>query len=291
MAKEWGSFNQKEIGKPYIYWFRDFERLLIRLGGCDMKRKRRTGQILYKSVAKKSKKAMAVLMAALMVGSVVDYTALPVVYAAEDNTSEQVAELTQNGETTVYGSFMEAYQAINTSDKVTIKLLQDSKISKIAGSNYTYINDAGHTIVLDLNGHTLGTEEVSGWDSKEYTYVLSIGESSNWTICSGVSGGKIQDSYSKESIFHNVGTLAIGENVEITSESEASVFSRSASGSISIDGADIDKVGAIYGTCKINSGNIGNVLWRGGIVEISGGKIGTLSVIGDYEGWSSKFGF
>ena len=287
MAKKWGIFNQKEIGKPYIYWLRDFERLLIRLGGCDMKRKRRTGQILYKSVAKKSKKAVAVLMAALMVGSVVDYTALPVVYAAEDNTSEQVAELTQNGETTVYSSFMEAYQAINTSDEVTIKLLQDSKISKITGSNYTYINDAGHTIVLDLNGHTLGTEEVSGWDSKEYTCVLGIAQSSNWTICSGVSGGKIQDSYSKVALFENYGTLAIGENVEITSNSEYTVFARGGTGILSIDGADIDKVGAEYGFCKITSGNIDNVFWRGGKVEISGGKIGTLSVIGDYAGSSS----
>ena len=253
-----------------------------------MKRKKETGQILYKSAAKKSKKAVAALMAALMVGSVVYYTALPVVYAAEDDTSEQVAELTQDGKTTVYSSFMAAYQAITTSNEVTIKLLQDSKISKITASNYiTYIRDEGHTIVLDLNGHTLSTEEVSGWDSKEYTYVLDIDKSSNWTICSGVPGGKIQDSYSKAALLENYGTLAIGENVEITSNSEYTVFARGGTGILSIDGATVDKVGAMYGSCKITSGNIGNVLWRGGKVEISGGKIGTVSVIGDYEGWSS----
>ena len=252
-----------------------------------MKREKGEGQILYQSAAKKSKKkskkVLAALMAALMVGSVVDYTALPVVYAAEDDTSEQVAELTQDGKTTVYGSFMAAYQAITTSEEVTIKLLQDSKISKITESNYiTYISDEGHTIVLDLNGHTLSTEEVSGWDSKEYTYVLSIDKSSNWTICSGVSGGKIQDSYSKEALFENFGTLSVGKNVEITSDSEYTLYARGVDGILSIDGATVDKVGAMYGSCKITSGNIGNVFWRGGKVEISGGKIGTVWVIGDY---------
>ncbi len=120
-----------------------------------MKKKRVTGRIRYKSAAKKLKKAVAVLMAALMMGSAVDYTAFPAVCAAEDVTGEQVAELTQDGKTTVYSSFMEAYQAITTSDKATIKLLQDSRISKITGSKYiTYITDKEHTIVLDLNGHT-----------------------------------------------------------------------------------------------------------------------------------------
>lgn len=250
-----------------------------------MKKKRMTGRIRYKSAAKKLKKAVAVLMAALMMGSAVDFAALPAVCAAEDVTGEQVAELTQNGETTVYSSFMEAYQAITTSDKVTIKLLQDSKISKITASNkLSYINDSGHTVVLDLNGHTLSTEEASDWGAGVSTYVLYIDKSSNWTICSGVPGGKIQDSYRTESIFHNMGTLAIGKNVEITSNSEYTVFAR---GILSIDGAGIDKVGAEYGSCKITSGNIGNVFWRGGKVEISGGKIGTVSVIGDYAGASS----
>lgn len=107
-----------------------------------MKKKRMTGRIRYKSAAIKLKRAVAVLMAALMMGSAVDYTAFPAAYAAEDVTGEQVAELTQNGKTTVYSSFMEAYQAITTSDKATIKLLQDSRISKITGSKYiTYITD------------------------------------------------------------------------------------------------------------------------------------------------------
>lgn len=250
-----------------------------------MKKKRVMGRIRYKSAAIKLKKAVAVLMAALMMGSAVDYTALPAVCAAEDVTGEQVAELTQNGETTVYSSFMEAYQAITTSDEVTIKLLQDSKISKITASNkLSYINDSGHTIVLDLNGHTLSTEEASDWGAGVSTHVLYIDKSSNWTICSGGAGGKIQDSYRTESIFHNMGTLAIGKNVDITSNSEYTVFAR---GILSIDGAGIDKVGAEYGSCKITSGNIGNVFWRGGKVEISGGKIGTVSVIGDYAGASS----
>lgn len=252
-----------------------------------MKKKRVMGRIRYKSAAIKLKKAVAVLMAALMMGSAVDYTALPAACAAEDVTGEQVAELTQNGETTVYSSFMEAYQAITTSDKATIKLLQDSRISKITGSKYiTYITDKEHTIVLDLNGHTLSTEEVSGWDSKESTYVLDIDTSSNWTICSGVPGGKIQDSGSKAALLENYGTLAIGGNVEITSNSEYTVFARGGTGNLSIDGADIDKVGVMYGSCKITSGNIDNVFWRGGKAEISGGKTGTVSVIGDYAGWS-----
>lgn len=252
-----------------------------------MKKKRVTGRIRYKSAAKKLKKAVAVLMAALMMGSAVDYTAFPAVCAAEDVTGEQVAELTQDGKTTVYSSFMEAYQAITTSDKATIKLLQDSRISKITGSKYiTYITDKEHTIVLDLNGHTLSTEEVSGWDSKESTYVLDIDTSSNWTICSGVPGGKIQDSGSKAALLENYGTLAIGGNVEITSNSEYTVFARGGTGNLSIDGAAIDKVGVMYGSCKITSGNIDNVFWRGGKAEISGGKIGTVSVIGDYAGWS-----
>ena len=114
-----------------------------------MKKKRVTGRIRYKSAAKKLKKAVAVLMAALMMGSAVDYTAFPAVCAAEDVTGEQVAELTQDGKTTVYSSFMEAYQAITTSDKATIKLLQDSRISKITGSKYiTYITDKEHTLSL-----------------------------------------------------------------------------------------------------------------------------------------------
>lgn len=252
-----------------------------------MKKKRVMGRIRYKSAAIKLKKAVAVLMAALMMGSAVDYTALPAACAAEDVTGEQVAELTQNGETTVYSSFMEAYQAITTSDKATIKLLQDSRISKITGSKYiTYITDKEHTIVLDLNGHTLSTEEVSGWDSKESTYVLDIDTSSNWTICSGVPGGKIQDRYSKEALFENSGTLSIGENVEITSDSEYTVYACGNTGNLSIDGADIDKVGVMRGSCKIPSGNIDNVFWRGGKAEISGGKIDTVSVIGDYAGWS-----
>ena len=252
-----------------------------------MKKKRVTGRIRYKSAAKKLKKAVAVLMAALMMGSAVDYTAFPAVCAAEDVTGEQVAELTQDGKTTVYSSFMEAYQAITTSDKATIKLLQDSRISKITGSKYiTYITDKEHTIVLDLNGHTLSTEEVSGWDSKESTYVLDIDTSSNWTICSGVPGGKIQDSGSKAALLENYGTLAIGGNVEITSNSEYTVFARGGTGNLSIDGAAIDKVGVMYGSCKITSGNIDNVFWRGGKAEISGGKIDTVSVIGDYAGWS-----
>lgn len=252
-----------------------------------MKKKRVTGRIRYKSAAKKLKKAVAVLMAALMMGSAVDYTAFPAVCAAEDVTGEQVAELTQDGKTTVYSSFMEAYQAITTSDKATIKLLQDSRISKITGSKYiTYITDKEHTIVLDLNGHTLSTEEVSGWDSKESTYVLGIDTSSNWTICSGVPGGKIQDSGSKAALLENYGTLAIGENVEITSNSEYTVFARGGTGNLSIDGAVIDKVGVMYGSCKITSGNIDNVFWRGGKAEISGGKIDTVSVIGDHAGWS-----
>ena len=252
-----------------------------------MKKKRVTGRIRYKSAAIKLKKAVAVLMAALMMGSAVDYTALPAACAAEDVTGEQVAELTQDGKTTVYSSFMEAYQAITTSDKATIKLLQDSRISKITGSKYiTYITDKEHTIVLDLNGHTLSTEEVSGWDSKESTYVLDIDTSSNWTICSGVPGGKIQDSGSKAALLENYGTLAIGGNVEITSNSEYTVFVRGGTGNLSIDGAAIDKVGVMYGSCKITSGNIDNVFWRGGKAEISGGKIGTVSVIGDYAGWS-----
>lgn len=252
-----------------------------------MKKKRVTGRIRYKSAAIKLKKAVAVLMAALMMGSAVDYTALPAACAAEDVTGEQVAELTQDGKTTVYSSFMEAYQAITTSDKATIKLLQDSRISKITGSKYiTYITDKEHTIVLDLNGHTLSTEEVSGWDSKESTYVLDIDTSSNWTICSGVPGGKIQDSGSKAALLENYGTLAIGGNVEITSNSEYTVFARGGTGNLSIDGAAIDKVGVMYGSCKITSWNIDNVFWRGGKAEISGGKIGTVSVIGDYAGWS-----
>lgn len=252
-----------------------------------MKKKRVMGRIRYKSAAIKLKKAVAVLMAALMMGSAVDYTALPAACAAEDVTGEQVAELTQNGETTVYSSFMEAYQAITTSDKATIKLLQDSRISKITGSKYiTYITDKEHTIVLDLNGHTLSTEEVSGWDSKESTYVLDIDTSSNWTICSGVPGGKIQDSGSKAALLENYGTLAIGGNVEITSNSEYTVFARGGTGNLSIDGAAIDKVGVMYGSCKITSGNIDNVFWRGGKAEISGGKIGMVSVVGDYAGWS-----
>ena len=252
-----------------------------------MKKKRVTGRIRYKSAAKKLKKAVAVLMAALMMGSAVDYTAFPAVCAAEDVTGEQVAELTQDGKTTVYSSFMEAYQAITTSDKATIKLLQDSRISKITGSKYiTYITDKEHTIVLDLNGHTLSTEEVSGWDSQESTYVLDIDTSSNWTICSGVPGGKIQDSGSKAALLENYGTLAIGGNVEITSNSEYTVFARGGTGNLSIDGAAIDKVGVMYGSCKITSGNIDNVFWRGGKAEISGGKIDTVSVIGDHAGWS-----
>lgn len=158
-----------------------------------MKKKRVMGRIRYKSAAIKLKKAVAVLMAALMMGSAVDYTALPAACAAEDVTGEQVAELTQNGETTVYSSFMEAYQAITTSDEVTIKLLQDSKISKITASNkLSYINDSGHTIVLDLNGHTLSTEEASDWGAGVSTYVLYIDKSSNWTICSG--GGRRKNS-------------------------------------------------------------------------------------------------
>lgn len=198
-----------------------------------------------------------------------------------------MAELTQDGKTTVYSSFMEAYQAITTSDKATIKLLQDSRISKITGSKYiTYITDKEHTIVLDLNGHTLSTEEVSGWDSQESTYVLDIDTSSNWTICSGVPGGKIQDSGSKAALLENYGTLAIGGNVEITSNSEYTVFARGGTGNLSIDGAAIDKVGVMYGSCKITSGNIDNVFWRGGKAEISGGKIDTVSVIGDHAGWS-----
>ncbi len=252
-----------------------------------MKKKRVMGRIRYKSAAIKLKKAVAVLMAALMMGSAVDYTAFPAVCAAEDDTGRQVAELTQDGKTTVYSSFMEAYQAITTSDKATIKLLQDSRISKITGSKYiTYITDKEHTIVLDLNGHTLSTEEVSGWDSKESTYVLDIDTSSNWTICSGVPGGKIQDSGSKAALLENYGTLAIGGNVEITSNSEYTVFARGGTGNLSIDGAAIDKVGVMYGSCKITSGNIDNVFWRGGKAEISGGKIDTVSVIGDYAGWS-----
>lgn len=252
-----------------------------------MKKKRVMGRIRYKSAAIKLKKAVAVLMAALMMGSAVDYTAFPAVCAAEDDTGRQVAELTQNGETTVYSSFMEAYQAITTSDKATIKLLQDSRISKITGSKYiTYITDKEHTIVLDLNGHTLSTEEVSGWDSQESTYVLDIDTSSNWTICSGVPGGKIQDSGSKAALLENYGTLAIGGNVEITSNSEYTVFARGGTGNLSIDGAAIDKVGVMYGSCKITSGNIDNVFWRGGKAEISGGKIDTVSVIGDHAGWS-----
>lgn len=252
-----------------------------------MKKKRVTGRIRYKSAAIKLKKAVAVLMAALMMGSAVDYTAFPAVCAAEDVTGRQVAELTQDGKTTVYSSFMEAYQAITTSDKATIKLLQDSQISKITKSNYyIYIMDKEHTIVLDLNGHTLSTEEVSGWDSKESTYVLNIGTSSNWTICSGVPGGKIQDRYSKEALFENSGTLSIGENVEITSDSEYTVYACGNTGILSIDGADIDKVGVMRGSCKIPSGNIDNVFWRGGKAEISGGKIGMVSVVGDRTGSS-----
>lgn len=84
----------------------------------------------------------------------------------------------------------------------------------------------------------------------------------------------------------NYGTLAIGGNVEITSNSEYTVFARGGTGNLSIDGAAIDKVGVMYGSCKITSGNIDNVFWRGGKAEISGGKIGTVSVIGDYAGWS-----
>lgn len=84
----------------------------------------------------------------------------------------------------------------------------------------------------------------------------------------------------------NYGTLAIGGNVEITSNSEYTVFARGGTGNLSIDGAAIDKVGVMYGSCKITSGNIDNVFWRGGKAEISGGKIDTVSVIGDYAGWS-----
>lgn len=47
-----------------------------------MKKKRVTGRIRYKSAAIKLKKAVAVLMAALMMGSAVDYTAFPAVCAA-----------------------------------------------------------------------------------------------------------------------------------------------------------------------------------------------------------------
>lgn len=250
-----------------------------------MKKKRVTGRIRYKSAAIKLKKAVAVLMAALMMGSAVDYTALPAVCAAEDVTGEQVAALTQNGETTVYSSFMEAYQAITTSDEVTIKLLQDSQISRNTKSNRYYIKDSGHTIVLDLNGHTLNSEKVEGWESKEDTYVLYIDRSSNWTVCSGVPGGKIQDSYSKRALFFNYGNLSVGKNVEIASQSDYTLYAHG--GILSVDGATVDKVRADYGSCKITSGNVDNVLWRGGKVEISGGKTGTVSVIGDYAGLSN----
>ena len=244
-----------------------------------MKKKRVMVRIRYKSAAIKLKKAVAVLMAALMMGSAVDYTALPAVSAAEDVTGEQVAELTQNGETTVYSSFMEAYQAITTSDEVTIKLLQDSKISRNTESKRYYIKDSGHTIVLDLNGHTLNTEKVEGWESKKGTYVLYIDGSSNWTVCSGVPGGKIQDSYSKRALFLNYGNLSVGKNVEIASQSDYTLYARG--GILSVDGATVDKVGADTGACKITSGNIGNVLWEGEKTEISGGRIGTVWVNGD----------
>ena len=250
-----------------------------------MKKKRVMGRIRYKSAAIKLKKAVAVLMAALMMGSAVDYIALPAACAAEDVTGEQVAELTQNGETTVYSSFMEAYQAITTSDEVTIKLLQDSQISRNTKSNRYYIKDSGHTIVLDLNGHTLNSEKVEGWESKEDTYVLYIDRSSNWTVCSGVPGGKIQDSYSKMALFFNYGNLSVGKNVEIASQSDYTLYAHG--GILSVDGATVDKVRADYGSCKITSGNVDNVLWRGGKVEISGGKTGTVSVIGDYAGLSN----
>ena len=250
-----------------------------------MKKKRVMGRIRYKSAAIKLKKAVAVLMAALMMGSAVDYTALPAACAAEDVTGEQVAELTQNGKTTVYSSFMEAYQAITTSDKATIKLLQDSQISCNTKNNRYYIKDSGHTIVLDLNGHTLNSEKVEGWESKEDTYVLYIDRSSNWTVCSGVPGGKIQDSYSKMALFFNYGNLSVGKNVEIASQSDYTLYAHG--GILSVDGATVDKVRADYGSCKITSGNVDNVLWRGGKVEISGGKTGTVSVIGDYAGLSN----
>ena len=246
-----------------------------------MKKKRVMGRIRYKSAAKKLKKAVAVLMAALMMGSAVDYTALPAVCAAEDVTGEQVAALTQNGETTVYSSFMEAYQAITTSDKATIKLLQDSQISRNTKSNPYYIKDSGHTIVLDLNGHTLNSEKVEGWESKKNTYVLYIDYSSNWTVCSGEPGGKIQDSYSKRALFLNHGNLSVGKNVEIASQSDYTLYARDGGGILSVDGATVDKVGADTGACKITSGNIGNVLWKGEKTEISGGRIGTVWVIGD----------
>ena len=246
-----------------------------------MKKKRVMGRIRYKSAAIKLKKAVAVLMAALMMGSAVDYTALPAVCAAEDVTGEQVAELTQNGETTVYSSFMEAYQAITTSDEVTIKLLQDSQISRNTKSNPYYIKDSGHTIVLDLNGHTLNSEKVEGWESKKNTYVLYIDYSSNWTVCSGEPGGKIQDSYSKRALFLNHGNLSVGKNVEIASQSDYTLYARDGGGILSVDGATVDKVGADNGACKITSGNIGNVLWEGEKTEISGGRIGTVWVNGD----------
>ena len=74
--------------------------------------------------------------------------------------------------------------------------------------------------------------------------------------------------------------------MEITSDSEYTVYACGNTGNLSIDGADIDKVGVMRGSCKIPSGNIDNVFWRGGKAEISGGKIDTVSVIGDYAGWS-----
>ena len=75
--------------------------------------------------------------------------------------------------------------------------------------------------------------------------------------------------------------------MEITSDSEYTVYACGNTGILSIDGADIDKVGVMRGSCKIPSGNIDNVFWRGGKAEISGGKIGMVSVVGERTG-SSK---
>lgn len=223
-----------------------------------MKRKRRIAN-----------KVFAVLMAAVMAGSGVDYTALPAVHAAEDETGEQVAELTVNGTTTVYGSFMEAYYNIGSNtDTATIRLLEDSEVT-------ARIDDKKHTVVLDLNGKTLSI------DKNITTNAIWVELKSDWTICSSEPGGEILDTRSEHNIFLNSGKLTIKENVEMSTEGYNSVYGYSESGTAYIEGAVIDKIFIDAGAVNIASGDISQVECGSyGNLQISGGNIATLKYLG-----------
>lgn len=162
----------------------------------------------------------------------------------EEETGEQVAELTVNGTTTVYGSFMEAYYNIGSNtDTATIRLLEDSEVT-------ARIDDKKHTVVLDLNGKTLSI------DKNITTNAIWVERNSDWTICSCEPGGEIRDTRSEHNILLNSGKLTIKENVEMSTEGYNSVYGYSESGTAYIEGAVIDKIFIDAGAVNIASGDI-----------------------------------